>query len=581
MDPSTCETRGTALMDEASITNRIERQLDGKAYAWIEHHVIVDESRNTLSGKHDSSSSPEASSGHPSRCWTPRINGVSAVGLESSYRSRLAFIFALVVSRSAVAGGPLGNNGDPIETSRYSIDFYQGPIYSGSRVVGLGGAYVAVAEDVDGNLQNAAAPAVRPYYSIDYFDYSLGLAIAYPPDIENLDFFNSGSPTAVRGSDDNFLFATPAMNLQWGTFGLGVTAEIQSYAFESSGNQAPGSVQPQLGMVVSTLHLQAANAFYDHQLVVGLGSRILVQAVEATTEEDARDLFSSQGSGLEVGVLYRPENLPFRLGFAAREAIETSPRFKKDLLPDDAGDITIPSGDAILYLPEQVSTPWDVNVGAAVQFGREFNPRWRHSEDEAERAILYYRSRELDREYERETRLLQAKDEAEREAIEAELDRAQERDDELLEKAIDNARQLIRLRNAESQRSYLLLSTSLLISGRAYEAVGVDAFLSQVVNRSGERAVYSPRLGAESEVWPNLVRLRAGTYLEPTRFETSSPRWHGTLGLDVRLLRWSVFGLWPDDYLWRLGVSADVSQRYAVGGLSIGGWYPRLAKSPF
>jgi hypothetical protein len=120
-----------------------------------------------------------------------------------------------------------------------------------------------------------------------------------------------------------------------------------------------------------------------------------------------------------------------------------------------------------------------------------------------------------------------------------------------------------------------------LISGRATQAVGVDALLSQVVNRSGEKTVFSPRLGAESEVWPNLLRLRVGTYLEPTRFETSSPRWHGTLGCDVRLFRWSVFGLWPEDYLWRLGVSADVSKRYAIGALSLGGWYPRMAKSPF
>lgn len=513
--------------------------------------------------------------------WTPVSIGDSGVALDRSHRARLAFLAALVVSPSAFAGGPLGNNGEPIQTSRYSIDFYQGPVYSGSRVVGLGGAYVAVAEDVDGNLQNPAAPAVRPYYSTDYFDYALGFAIAYPADIQNLDFFNSGSPTAVRNSNGNFVFATPAMNLQWGSFGLGATAEIQSYSFESTDPVASASTQAQLGMVVTTLHLQAANAFFDHQLVVGLGTRVLVQSVEATADENAQALFSSQGSGLEVGVLYRPENQPYRLGFAAREAIETAPRFNKNLLPDDSGDITIPGPDGNIYLPEQVSTPWDVNVGAAVQFGREFNPRWRSSEDEAERAILYYRERELDREYERETRLLAAKSEAEREAIADELDQAQERDDELLEKAIDNAQRLIRWRNARSQHAYLLVSGSLLISGPASEAVGVDALLNQVVNRSGEKVVYSPRLGAESEVWRNLLRLRLGTYLEPTRFGTSSPRWHGTLGFDVRLFRWNVFGLWPDDYLWRLGLSGDVSQRYAIGGFSIGGWYPRLAESPF
>lgn len=119
------------------------------------------------------------------------------------------------------------------------------------------------------------------------------------------------------------------------------------------------------------------------------------------------------------------------------------------------------------------------------------------------------------------------------------------------------------------------------ISGTAEEAVGVDSFLSQVVNRSGEEIAFSPRIGAESEVWPKLLKLRAGTYFEPTRFETSAPRWHATAGCDIRLFRWDVFGIWPDHYLWRVRASADVSERYFVWGLSIGGWYPRLAGSSF
>jgi hypothetical protein len=334
-------------------------------------------------------------------------------------------------------------------------------------------------------------------------------------------------------------------------------------------------------MVANTFHVQAANAFFDHQLVVGLGTRVLIQAVESTADEGSDDLFSSQGSGLEVGLLYRPLNLPFRIGFAARQAIETVPRFQKALLPDAAGDITLQTDDGVIYLPEKVSAPWDLNIGFALQLGRPFNPRWQSSEDVAERAILHYRLRALDREEEREQRLRAARTEEARSRVHEELDAAQARDDELLERAVDNARRLIRQRNAAATGGYLLVSGALVVSGKAVEAVGVDALLTQEVNRSGEKVVYSPRLGAESEVWPNLLKLRAGGYLEPTRFETSSPRLHGTVGFDVRLLRWNVFGLWPEDYLWRLGLSADVSQRYLVAGFSIGGWYPRWAQSPF
>lgn len=482
----------------------------------------------------------------------------------------------------ARAGGPLGQNGEPIATSRYSIDFYQGPVSAGSRVVGLGGAYVAVAEDVDGNLQNPAAPAVRPFYSVDHFDWWPGFSISFPADIENLDFFNSGSRTAVGGDAEGLVFATPALNLQWGNFGVGATAELQNYGFSEVSVMTAGEEPATLDIVVSTLHLQTAYAFLDGQLVAGLGNRFLVQSVKTERSGgESVDLFSTSGAGLQAGLLLKPRSWPLRLGFAYRAAIDTAPSYSKQLLPDDNGDIAIAADAGVIYLPERVSAPWDVNLGAAVQFGRPLNPVWQTGDSLAEYAVLQHRLRELRREEARQRRLAAAQSEQERERIESELDREQERDDELLERAIENGRRLLRAGNAALPSLYLLLSASLLISGTATEAVGVDSFLTQVINRSGQDVVYSPRFGAESEVWPRLLKLRVGTYLEPTRFETSSPRLHATMGLDVRLVRWNVFGLWPRDYLWRIGLSGDVAERYVVWGLAIGGWYPRWAAAPF
>jgi len=99
--------------------------------------------------------------------------------------------------------------------------------------------------------------------------------------------------------------------------------------------------------------------------------------------------------------------------------------------------------------------------------------------------------------------------------------------------------------------------------------------VTQTVNRSGQKTVVSPRVGIESGVIPEYLKLRAGSYIEPTRFEGSSPRVHATAGLDVKLLVWNVFGFWPDDYMWRLGLGADVSRRYYTWGVTIAGWYPR------
>jgi hypothetical protein len=98
------------------------------------------------------------------------------------------------------------------------------------------------------------------------------------------------------------------------------------------------------------------------------------------------------------------------------------------------------------------------------------------------------------------------------------------------------------------------------------------------VNRSGQRTVASPRFGIESGVIPEYLKLRAGTYLEPTRFDGSSPRAHFTAGLDLKLLVWNVFGFWPDDYMWRLGLGVDNAPRYYTFGVTIAGWYPRHSK---
>lgn len=83
----------------------------------------------------------------------------------------------------------------------------------------------------------------------------------------------------------------------------------------------------------------------------------------------------------------------------------------------------------------------------------------------------------------------------------------------------------------------------------------------------------SPRLGFETEVWPTRVKLRAGTYIEPTRFAESTLRVHGTFGFDVSVLKWNVFGLWPDDYRWQVSFSLDFARAYGAFSFGIGGWY--------
>jgi hypothetical protein len=118
-----------------------------------------------------------------------------------------------------------------------------------------------------------------------------------------------------------------------------------------------------------------------------------------------------------------------------------------------------------------------------------------------------------------------------------------------------------------------LVSASLVVTGSLHDAVGVESFLQRAVGRSGEQIVYSPRLGVETELIPHRLKIRAGTYSEPTRFATSQNRLHGTIGFDLKLLPWTVFGLFEEDTEWRLSTSLDAAARYLGWGVSLGVWH--------
>src|SRR5690606_28950297 len=99
-------------------------------------------------------------------------------------------VAALLPAR--VAQAQLGPDGSRITTNDYAIDLFQGPVIASSRVIGLGGAYVAVADFIEGNTQNPAAPAVRTAHAVDHDDWDLGFGITFPSSRASSDFFNTG-----------------------------------------------------------------------------------------------------------------------------------------------------------------------------------------------------------------------------------------------------------------------------------------------------------------------------------------------------------------------------------------------------
>jgi hypothetical protein len=115
-----------------------------------------------------------------------------------------------------------------------------------------------------------------------------------------------------------------------------------------------------------------------------------------------------------------------------------------------------------------------------------------------------------------------------------------------------------------------ILAADLIFSGAVADGDGLAAFLSKRFQRSGRTTSVSPRLGVEYEWIPGWLRVRGGTYWEPSRFDEVSGRLHLTAGLDVRFFS---FALWGGHYRMRLSLAGDGARRYGNTVLSLGFWH--------
>jgi len=115
----------------------------------------------------------------------------------------------------------------------------------------------------------------------------------------------------------------------------------------------------------------------------------------------------------------------------------------------------------------------------------------------------------------------------------------------------------------------LTAAADLVVTGPSERGHGLEAFGMRELQRSGRATVTSIRAGAELEWLPGRLRVRAGSYWEPARFDGVRGRIHGTVGADLRVLEFYLFGLRRG----RLSATADVAARYRNLALSIGFWH--------
>lgn len=488
---------------------------------------------------------------------------------------KILLVAASVVLGPGVTAAQLGPDGTPIQNSDYTVDLTRGAVIGTSRVTGLAGAATSIAEGVEGGLQNPAAVAWRGPQWPEWYDYWLALGFIYP--FDSGDFYNSGQvfeETAAFG-DQDFFFLIPGAYWQMWNFGIGLTIDAQFVTINDIENPTSGDID-RLRLRFTTFHIQVGYGFLDGQLIIGGGLRILRQrAFLSNSLVASGDSFSTIGLGGEVGVIAQPHNKRWRLGASIYPKLSTGRRTRGG----SSGD---PNQDPqTFFLPDATTLPTNGNIGFSYQFGpRPPNPPWVSIEAFAadDLARLNRRKQQLAaaeadriaavRASGREDVELQVRTiEARYDAKNVELEEERKAIKKQAYKVLRN-----RFRN-EWPRRYHLLTIDLEITGKLDNAVGVESFAYQIVQRSGQNVSVSPRVGYETEFWPRRMKGRFGTYVEPSRFEATAARVHFTFGLDINVLRWNVFGLWPDDYRWQISASFDVAAEYSAVSLGIGGWY--------
>jgi hypothetical protein len=362
----------------------------------------------------------------------------------------------------------------PAVTDRnFAIDLYQGPVIGSPRILGMGGATVAVAEGSATVPYNAAAAAVRVATSHGNFDWDFHVDWLIP--VTGDDLSNSG---LASKDDSQFLLELGGL-IQVGKWGLALSVGADQHTFASSNvSRVSGD-------------LSVARSFGDGAWNAGLGLRAYQFAVAAKNSSD--HVFEIDKTAVTGGLVYAPLGKSLRLGLSG-------------VVPLPGDNVANSSCDPLncmgYILPNNVTAPWQVTSGVAWRLaGTPWNERvatqWRD-----ERALL--------------------------------------------------------------------LAADVLVTGAVSGGDGVEAFLRQQLQPSGRQVNVSVRAGVEAEPAAGVLRLRAGTYWEPSRYSDRSGRMHGTGGAEVALFPFHMFG---NTYRLRLAGAVDVAPAYHNVALSVGFWH--------
>lgn len=474
---------------------------------------------------------------------------------------RVALAFALALGLTSTPRSASAQATAPVITdNRYTLQFHQGPVTTATRIIGLGGAYAALAEYTEGVYANSAASAVRVPWSVSRFDYDLSPSITVPGAFQNTDFENRGR-VGTTNRFDNSLNVGFGFQAQYGAFGATLALDYNSFDLREAGARTRSG---QIGLHRGITSI--GYALLEGQLLVGVGLRGAFLGVA-----DGIPNFGSVGVGGHFGGIYAPAGLPLRLGASYRDAVEVT-KIRGVETRADGAEVAVGR-----ILPDRAVLPWEVQLGLMLGLGGyPGNNKWIDPDDDEAPLRARLESARLERAAAYSQQVSSAEPGA-RGALLARLE-AEERALRAQEDATlrQNFRWLERKRAARweswSRRGVMLVGDLLLTGPSSRPSIGIEDFLDQRVVPFGQTLTVSPRLGVETELVPHYVKVRTGTYVEPSRFEEGAPRQHFTAGVDFRLFVFNPLGLLSAAPM-RLRLVADVAPRYTNYGFALGTWH--------
>jgi hypothetical protein len=235
----------------------------------------------------------------------------------------------------------------PISDTDYAIDLYHGGALGSIRIVGMGGAAVAIAEGSAGTLVNPAAVAVRTSTSTEKWDWDFH--VDWLNTVKAADWDNNG----IDGGDGSGVaIITGGLAGNYHDWGLAATVTTITTDVVGANDLNAQALQAKMAL---------ARAFAAEAITVGAGVRVGSFSLRSRSASAGdRSLFELSGGGLEVGAVWRPPLGDLRVGASAA-------------LPISGTQVSITcsvncGGYAPSELPERVEVPWHVIAGAAYRF---------------------------------------------------------------------------------------------------------------------------------------------------------------------------------------------------------------------